>query len=792
MTRPLLAVAAFLALGAWLGSEHSRGLAIVLLVLAALLLVLALLARAGPWSALALGGAALALGAGAAAVEGLEYRGASLTAWVAGHDADEPACLEGRLLRDPWVAGDRQVLVVEASRLEQHGALSLVTGRARVTVGGATALSPLSAGDRVRVWTTLRPPRNFANPGSPDAMERARREGVHALGYCKSAMLAHRVAPGQGTMVAMASRFRAWSRARISAALPPGPEEALVRAMVLGDRSGLDPEIEESFRIAGTYHVLALSGAQVALVAGVLLFGLGRLEAPPACSAVLVSAILGFYAVLVGGDVPILRAVVLAVALLAGRGLDLDADLPNLLGLSALVLLVDRPSCVGDVSFQLSFGATLAILLFVPSLVRALPALPLRAELALAGSIAAQVALAPLLAAHFHRIAPAALLLNLVAVPLSGAVLLSGALAVALSPISTLLACGAADAAWIFAHALLRSADVVRIAPWVDLRVPGPTLLAATVHGAGLLLATRPAWSRLGWCLVLAGLALILFPRSPEADGRLHVTALDVGQGDALVIRTPAGHIWLVDAGGGGAGQLDLGEAVVAPYLWSLPTTRVEGLVVTHAHPDHVGGAEVLLRSFAVGAVLEGIAPSHDAVYSRLDHTLHETASHRLSVSRGFRAEWDGVRVEVLAPQPPARTPWRVRNDDSVVLALRYGEVTILLTGDIEGASETGLPVTRADVLKVPHHGSRTSSGAPFLAATEPRVAIVSAGFRNRFGHPHAEVLERYRRLGCRVLRTDRDGAITVSTDGRDLRFTTFNGSAGSPRLRGSGSPRGL
>jgi competence protein ComEC len=790
MQRPLLILAVLFGLGSWLGSAQSHG-AMALLGLAASLLVLALLGRGSAWSALALAAAAVALGAGSARVEALEYSSASLRAQVRTENGDEPVCLEGRLLRDPWPAGDRRVLLVEASGLEAHGARLDVAGRARVTVGGGAALPGLIAEDQVRLWTTLRPPRNFANPGSPDVVGRARREGVHALGYCKSALLVRRVAAGRGSVAALAARFRAWARDRISTPLPPGPEEALVRAMVLGDRSGLEPETEESFRIAGTYHVLALSGAQVALVAGVLLLALRRLETPPALSALLVSVALGFYAVLVGGDVPIVRAVVMAVALLVGHGLDLDADLPNLLGLSALVLLVDRPSSMGDVSFQLSFAATLAILLFVPPLVLLFPRMPLRVELALAGSLVAQVALAPLLAIHFHRLAPAALLLNLVAVPLSGAVLLSGALAVGLAPLSTFLSARAAEAAWIFAHALLRSADVVRLAPGLDVRVPAPTLLAIALHGAGLLLATRASCRRLGWGTALAGLLLMLLPASPEADGRLSLTVLDVGQGDALVVRTPAGHVWLVDTGAGGVGQLDMGEAVVAPYLWSLPATRVEGLVLTHAHPDHVGGAATLLRSFAVGSVVEGIAPRHDAVYAELDRMLRDRASQRLSVGRGFRAWWDGVRVEVLAPAPPSRPPWRTRNDDSLVLALRYGEVTVLLTGDIEGAAEAGLPATRAEVLKVPHHGSRTSSGASFLAATGPRVAIVSAGFRNRFGHPHADVLERYRRLGCRVLRTDQDGAITVSTDGRDLLVRTFNGSLERPtRIRVP--PRGL
>jgi competence protein ComEC len=258
------------------------------------------------------------------------------------------------------------------------------------------------------------------------------------------------------------------------------------------------------------------------------------------------------------------------------------------------------------------------------------------------------------------------------------------------------------------------------------------------------------------------------------------------------VVRTPAGRTWLVDAGPGGPGRLDLGETVVAPYLRSMGTRRLEGFVLSHAHPDHVGGASAVVRAFPVGAVWEGPAPRHDASYSDFDRLLRATRTVRLSVARGFRADWDGVGVEVLAPEPPPRPPWTARNDDSLVLALRYGDVTLLLAGDIEKTGESRLAPARADVLKVPHHGSRTSSSPPFLAAARPRLALVSSGFRNPYGHPHPDVLERYRRLRCLLRRTDRDGAISISTDGREIRVTTFNGLADRLEAEEGRTPRGL
>jgi competence protein ComEC len=251
----------------------------------------------------------------------------------------------------------------------------------------------------------------------------------------------------------------------------------------------------------------------------------------------------------------------------------------------------------------------------------------------------------------------------------------------------------------------------------------------------------------------------------------LHLAVLDVGQGDALVVRSPHGRSFVVDAGGSPRGRFDLGERVGGPFLWTTGVRRIDTLVVTHAHPDHAGGVPFLLRAFGVGEVWEGPAPLTDKAYAILDEALARARVGRRTVVRGAVADWDGVSVEVLGPRP-RRPPRSVRNDDSVVLALRFGEVRFLLTGDIEAVAEaellreTGM-VLAAAVLKVPHHGSRSSSSTGFVGAVGPVLAVASAGARNPFGHPHPDVLRRYREAGALVLRTDREGTTFVSTDGR-------------------------
>jgi len=748
------------------GGGLSARMATMLLSLAALLLVLALQAglRVAFW---ALAGAALATGAAGAAVERAAHSRSPLLAWAQEHDGEaQPVRLTASLAQDPRDDPDRWSLLLDVEEWTVAGTTRVGKGRVRVEVGGGSARPRLSRGDRLSIWAQLRKPRGFLNPGSRDVVAQAIRDGIHAVGYCKSPRLVELLGSDLPWWRAWAVRSRGWARVILKRSVLAGQEQALVRAMVLGDRDGIEPETAEAFRGAGTYHVLALSGAQVALLAAGLLFGLRRLGLSPLAIGVFVSVPLAFYAEFVGGEVPVVRATAMAIVLLLGRAIDLDSDLGNLLGLAAGALLVHRPSVVGDVSFQLSFAATLGLILLTPGLCARLKRLPLRAEMAVAGSVAAQAALLPLLLTHFHRLAPAAVLLNLLAVPLSSLVLALGFLVLLVGGWAPVLGAYAGDLAWLAAHALLRSADPVRVWPFLDIRLPTPPLWASLlfVAGLGLWAARKPR----AWVAVVMGAIGILFTPAGSGDGRLQVTVLDVGQGDSLVLRSPLGRVWVIDTGGSYDGRFDPGETVVAPYLWSLGHRRIEGLVLTHAHPDHVGGAAFLLRTFQIGEVWEGVAPRHDRTQQALEQGFRRAPARRLAVMRGRRASWDGIGVEVLGPAPRSGPPWTTRNDDSLVLALRWGEVSLLLSGDMEARAEQELAACGAvDLVKVAHHGSRSSSSPFWVAAVRPRIAIISVGHRNRLGHPHPEVVARYRAAGSWVLRTDRDGAVTMSTDGR-------------------------
>ena len=414
----------------------------------------------------------------------------------------------------------------------------------------------------------------------------------------------------------------------------------------------------------------------------------------------------------------------------------------------------------------------------------------------LAASLAVEALLFPIGALTFSRITFAGLGLNFLAIPLMAIAQVAGMAVVPLAIVSRPMAAVAGWAAHVGAAGLVWSADLVRFAPAVTYRVAPPSWIVVTIYYAALSiawLAIRRAGSTAGsritarvsaFVAAAAAIWILADPRTLVAaggDGRLHVTFLDVGQGDSAFIVFPAGATMLVDAGGlSAASSFDIGDRVVAPVIRDAGFRRIDYLALTHGDPDHIGGAASIVREFRPREVWEGIPVPRFEPLTALRLAAQVGGARWANVYRGDRITIDGVEITARHPEPADWERQRVRNDDSLVLDLRWREVSILLTGDIgkavEGDIAAATPPARLRVIKVPHHGSLTSSTLAFLAALHPQIAVASAGRANHFGHPVPEILERYRAVGAEVFRTDQDGAVTVDTDGRSIQVRTFTG----------------
>jgi competence protein ComEC len=722
-----------------------------------------------------------------------------------------PVEVEGLLMRDASPNQYGATLDLDVRLVWIDGVVHRSAGGLRLGVGGRFVPAHMGAwraGRRVRATATLRRAQRFLNPGVPDHERALARSGICLLGSVKSASLVEVLAPGTLPQELAA---RARDRVRRSLARSVGgwsaQSAAMAIAVLIGDRAGLSEEVERRLQAAGTYHVIAISGGNIAVLAA-LVFGLCRLTgAAPRTSAAVGILLVGAYAYIVGGGPSVVRASIVAGLYLAARLVDHRTAVLNAVGVAALAMAALAPQTIFDPGFALSFAATIAIVVGAPAWSSALQhfaarCLPDWVSRALrpachlfAATLCAELALMPVTAYAFSQVTFAGLLLNFLAIPLMTVVQVGGLLAFLVDLWWAELAVAAGWVPHAAASALVGSAEWTRLFPWAAFRLappPGPilTLYFGCVIAA---LLTREHRLRVGLGTA-AGLTLIwILSGSPmprgasETGGLLRVTFFDVGQGDAALVRLPGGAALLVDAGGTLGTGFDIGERILTPALWAQGLRRLDAFAATHGDPDHLGGALAVMRGLTPVEVWDGFPVSGHAGLSLLQAEARARGVrwHRLNAGRAFTLS--GARLLVHHPPEPDWERPRVRNDDSLVLEVVFERVSILFTGDIgregEAAVAPRLSAAPLRVVKVPHHGSRSSSTPEFIAAARPRAAVVSAGRGNGYGHPVPEVLARYRAAGAAIYRTDLDGAVSVESTGRDVTITTRTGRVETLRL---------
>ena len=759
---------------------------------------------------------------------------------------EDPVRLRGWVSRPPESLGLADRFILEAETIFRdkpvRGGVRVTVYRSEEEPPLA-----LEYGQRIEFLASVRGPRNFGNPGSFDWSGYLRRQGIYLTAYVRSGTpIFDLPGKGGLAWKARLWDLRRGAAERFDRLVgPTGSEDEdqgamILRALLLGDRLGLGRETVELFQRTGTYHALVISGLHVGVVAALAIFLLRLLGAPPLVQAGLALLAVSFYALLAGSKVPVMRAgwmfaAVMIAALVYRRRRSL-----NVVAGTAFCFLVLDPDLLFEAGFQMSFLAVAVIAgIGVPLLemtvepyrralrdiwnedldlhlpppvaqrrvamrmiltpLRALTGLPKKvlawticgplkivtwcAALALV-SLVIQVGLALPLVVHFHRVSWSGVLANLFVVPLLFIAVPAGLVGLLLESRGLI-----SVALW----AASTAGEVVEaIAAYLllDVRAPGPPVWLSMLFAAALLLlafsfSRSRRWIFTSGALVAALVIVLLihpFPASFTA-GRLELTALDVGQGEALLLALPNGKTMLVDTGGapdyGGTVRrtIDIGEQVVSPYLWSRSIRRIDVVAVSHLDTDHVGGLPAVLANFRVGELWV----AEDSLGTAFSSVRKAAAEHGVPIvplRRGDRRSLDGVRFEVLGPSSGMNS--LSRNDRSLVLSATFGDHRFLLTGDVEEEGETALldgavkNLGETQVLKVAHHGSRTSTHPLFLEQVRPWFGLISAGYRNPYRHPHPTVVERMEQKGVIVLRTDKEGAITVSTDGQRLRVSTF------------------
>jgi len=802
----------------------------------------------------------------------------------------EPVELTGVIQGQPEPAPDSFYLTLQTEKIT-------VKGQARDAAGTVLLLAhvqdqrvreefealELRHGARVRVMTTLDRDENFRNPGVLPMTEFLERKGYDATGVVKSPFLIERL-DDVTVFLPLAWIYEWREHLQNEFAARFSPETAgVLEAALLGNHYNISRSTAERFRAGGTFHVLVISGLQIAFIGGLVFFITRFLTRRKLLQFVIATTFMWAYTIAVGAESSVARAALMFTVAVFAPVVWRRANSLNVIGGAALALLVWRPENLFDPSFQLTFLSVLAIVsLAVPLMqsmqrvgswrpARETPYPPecarwfrvvsealfwserdWRAEIAASNisyrlfktpsaarlerwrmqklfrfafaavvvSASVQIGLLPLMVIYFHRLSIASLVLNIFVGVLMAALAFVALAGLVVSHLSLWLATPlfmlAEKLNWMMIH-LVDPFSSLRLA---SIRLPHysgwPAGLCALYYVLLVLIVfavwrwdpLRPVWIKSPGARVYTSRTIrfvtvafvgvfgviVMHPFSAaRPDGKLHVDFLDVGQGDAALLTMPDGTTLLIDGGGQpnfNRAEIDdgdepferdtrtIGEGVVSQYLWSRGLDRVDYVLATHADADHIDGLNDVARNFKTRSAIVARTPADDEEYARFAATMKQTNVPVEMIGGGDVLHFGSVTAQVLWPPPRSDQKAPSRNNDSLVLLVRYGNKSVLLTGDIEKQGEIALlgegTDLHTDIVKVAHHGSKTSSIGGFVVATRPSLAIVSVGRTSMFGHPDQDVVERWRASGAEVMTTGQRGTISVVTDGQVLKVSTF------------------
>ena len=698
----------------------------------------------------------------------------------------------GRIVQEPERSDERIHFAIELEQVVTDSAIYHLSGQVLVAV--KDAYLPADYGDRVSLRGRLQRPRPVRNPGGFDYQAFLAQQDIYGtlfVGKPEQVVSVERL-PGHWLYEGVVLPLRRAVRQSIERNLAGAPARLLL-GVLLGEKRRIPEEVRAAFRSTGLAHALVVSGLHVGMVGGFFFFGFRLLRLADRPSSAATIAALALYALATGAQVPVVRAVLMGTVVLLGRMLRRQGDIYNTLGLAALAILVIWPESPWSMSFQLSFGATWAIVALHGPLASLFPATYQRADSRvgrwvvspLCASLAAQLGTGPLIAYSFQQLALGAVVANLVVVPLLALAVGLGLLAALTGWILPWVATLFNAANYLVLVGLIELVSWWASLPFASVAVPQPGVLFVAVAATLCLLVPllpHRAWAgKVAIFTALVWLNVAVWTYALRSRD-LEIVFLDVGQGDAALVRFPNGKTMVVD-GGERSEYFDYGEQVLLPFLRYMGIRRVDVVVASHSHNDHIGGLVALLEQMEVGHFLDSGQIYDSWTARRLRELIAERGVryHRVAAGDSL-AGLGGVAGLVLHPtadfiDADGNSPLGL-NNGSVVFSLQHGTVRVLFTGDIEQETDLAIlawgPRLQAQLLKVAHHGSRTSSQPLFVAAVAPAVAVMSLGEGNKFKHPAPEVVARYTAHGARVLRTDHTGAVQVRIDGAGMAVQTM------------------
>lgn len=690
------------------------------------------------------------------------YRPAhSIGSILASISADATPVLIGTIVDDPEKRLDRINLtdmLIRAEKIKLTNGWKITDGLVKVSVEGQS--HSYKYGERIILRGKLRSPACSKNPGLFDYQRFLSMKNIFVIMWIKDDSIVKLGDGNVNPILRFSYQIKHQIKDIIYQTIPnkPLPCAGLLDGVMLGEKKGLNKEIMKWFANTGTLHILAVSGFNVGLVAGIFFFVFYWLfRVPKKGSALLSLLIIIIFAIITGCEASVVRASIMAGVIIFSVLLDRDTNLYNNLALSAIIILIYNPLTLFDVGFQLSFMCVLSILYFTPLISPKLSFLPVWLSTPLAVSIGVQIGISPFLIYYFNKLSIITILANLMICPLVVIISWLGFALFFAGLFSSIIANVIASVTYFFVFLLLKLIYLFANIPFACLTLQTPPIIFICSYYLCIIAICNI--KKLGRPRVVIGIALLvnilLWTQVIQSNEKsLKVTFLDVGHGDSIFIEFPKGGNMLIDGG-----KPEMGEYVVLPFLKKKGISCIDTVVSTHQDIDHIGGLIPVLKDMRVRRIVGNSKDKNLFVIDKVEIV------HKGDEIRGY--EW--IRIYILHPSKLAQKD----NDNSIVIKMIYNNISFLFTGDIELDAENDLiPMNQklhSTILKVPHHGSKHSGNMEFIKLVNPKIAVIQIDSKNRFNLPDKDLLKRYRELGIKVFRTDIDGAITIVTDGNNF-----------------------